>query len=571
MTSHPQASRMLPCVSRPDFSTGRTTRYTPPARGKSAGRLQAVRRFFLLSLALCLVLFSLAGCGFSKKNDSLFQIDIYSFPTTIDPQLAYDETALLIIENTFEGLLRRNQEGALVEAAARDYTRSADGVTYTFYLQDGLLWSDGETPVTADDFVYAFQRLADPALNAPFASNYGCIRNFEAVRRGELPASQLGVRAEDALTLVFTLEYPNLFFPQLLTAAAAMPCNRQFLRESMGKYGATAETTLYNGPFYLRRLTAGENITLRRNEAYGTEEDRSSIPAGVNLLIQAQQQDPVSRLTEQRVDAAPVNFEQQAQLAEKGYTITSFEDTVWCLVFNTRAELVGDTQLRKALHESIDYNDLKAVLPSNMRTASTLVPPVIRLAERSYREAAGEQLEVYFSPPGAKGRLQEVLNRLELQSLPKVTILCSDDDATLKIMGELQSQWQTYLNTFIHFDPMSQDEVVKKVGSGDYQAALYAVKAQYDSPHSLLSQFCSEGNLTGYTNSQAVSLLDQAVNAETLNQSLDYFTQAEQLILEDAPIIPLSFETTYYATAKGVSGLWFSPYAARMFFRYADK
>ena len=77
----------------------------------------------------------LSGCGFSRKNDSLFQIDVYSFPTTIDPQLAYDETALLIIENTFEGLLRRNQEGVLVEAAARDYARSADGITYTFYLR----------------------------------------------------------------------------------------------------------------------------------------------------------------------------------------------------------------------------------------------------------------------------------------------------------------------------------------------------------------------------------------------------------------------------------------------------
>ena len=206
-----------------------------------------------------------------------------------------------------------------------------------------------------------------------------------------------------------------------------------------------------------------------------------------------------------------------------------------------------------------------------MRTASTLVPPVIRLAERSYREAAGEQLELYFSPPGAKGRFQELLSRMELQSLPKVTILCANDDATLKIMGELQAQWQTYLNTFIHIDPMTQDEGGQRVGAGNFQVALYAVKAQYDSPHSILSQFCSEGNLTGYTNSQAISLLDQAVNTDTLNQSLDYFTQAELLILEDAPIIPLAFETTYYAASKGVTGLWFSPYAARMFFRYADQ
>ena len=554
-----------PPVPRPSSAGNKSSLFL------SAGRLSTIKTFFALFLSLCLVLFSLSGCGFSRKNDSLFQIDVYSFPTTIDPQLAYDETALLIIENTFEGLLRRNQEGVLVEAAARDYARSADGITYTFYLREGLLWSDGETPVTADDFVYAFQRLADPRLNAPFASNYSCIQNFEAVRRGEMASAALGVRAEDELTLVFTLEYPNLFFPQLLTAAAAMPCNRQFLKEAMGKYGATAKTTLYNGPFYVRKLTAGENITLRRNTAYGSEADQSSIPAGVNLLLQTQQQNPLSRLTEQKVDAAPVNHEQQALLTEKGYAITSFEDTVWCLVFNTKAELVSDTELRKSLHEAIDYNDLKAVLPSNMRTASTLVPPVIRLAERSYREAAGEQLELYFSPPGAKGRFQELLSRMELQSLPKVTILCANDDATLKIMGELQAQWQTYLNTFIHIDPMTQDEVVKRVGAGNFQVALYAVKAQYDSPHSILSQFCSEGNLTGYTNSQAISLLDQAVNTDTLNQSLDYFTQAELLILEDAPIIPLAFETTYYAASKGVTGLWFSPYAARMFFRYADQ
>lgn len=117
----------------------------------------------------------LSGCV-DQTAGQVFRFDILSEPTSIDPQTASSDEQYLVLLNTMEGLLKMDEAQNPIEAAAESYTVSADGLTYTFLLREGMLWSDGETPVTAYDFQFAFQRLFDPQTQSPAATSFTCIR-----------------------------------------------------------------------------------------------------------------------------------------------------------------------------------------------------------------------------------------------------------------------------------------------------------------------------------------------------------------------------------------------------------
>ena len=232
-----------------------------------------------------------------KKNDGtgyIFKYDIASNPVTLDPQTATDSASYEIISNMFEGLLKVDNEGNLQNAAAESYTVSDDGLIYTFKLKDNIYWYDGdefEAPCTADDFVFAFQRLFRPATKSRSAGGFFCIKNSRQINDGSITdLSELGVKAIDERTLEITLDSPNPSFPVMLTTVPAMPCNREFYESSNGKYGLYGGAVASNGAFYLYRWsydywsTDNNNIIMRANDK--NNENGDIYPRGLNFFIE---------------------------------------------------------------------------------------------------------------------------------------------------------------------------------------------------------------------------------------------------------------------------------------------
>ena len=161
----------------------------------------------------------LAGC-MRENNDFVYDLD--GAPQNLDPQSAADPASRLVIANIFEGLVTVGADGGIRAGAAESWTVSEDGLTYEFTLREDEKWSNGD-PVTAEDFVYGFRRLFDPATNAPGVSDFLCIRGGTAVLAGEADGGTLGVRAVGKRTLVIELERYNSRFLELLATAPAMP------------------------------------------------------------------------------------------------------------------------------------------------------------------------------------------------------------------------------------------------------------------------------------------------------------------------------------------------------------
>ena len=112
----------------------------------------------------------LGGCGASS---SLVRYDISGDVESLDPQFADEENEQLVIYNIMEGLMCQLPSGELTNGVIEGYDVSADQPTYTFHLRDGMVWDDADsTPVTAHDFVFAFQRIFNSIYPSPFASLY---------------------------------------------------------------------------------------------------------------------------------------------------------------------------------------------------------------------------------------------------------------------------------------------------------------------------------------------------------------------------------------------------------------
>ena len=205
---------------------------------------------------------------------------------SLDPQVATDGTSFEVIADFTDGLKQMNADGSTTNALCSNETVSADGLTYTFKIRDDAFWSNGD-PVTADDFVFGWQRAADPKLASEYAymlSDIGQVKNAAAVEAGTLPLDQLGVKAVDSKTLEVQLEVPVSYFDKILYFPTFYPVNKAFFEKCGDKYATSADTTLSNGAFILTDYQpAAVSFKLVKNEKYY---DASRIKlAGLNYQV----------------------------------------------------------------------------------------------------------------------------------------------------------------------------------------------------------------------------------------------------------------------------------------------
>ena len=173
-----------------------------------------------LSILLTLLfVFSLAGCR--EKTDPIYeqtiQYNIEDEPSSLDPQIADDQSAQIVMMSLFEGLTRIGADGEAQPGVAERWEHNGDYTSFTFYLREDACWTDDEeTPVTAADFVFGLRRALDPRTQSDFGRTLTCILNGQQVLDGQADPSQLGITAVNAKTLKIDLAYSYEEFPELM-------------------------------------------------------------------------------------------------------------------------------------------------------------------------------------------------------------------------------------------------------------------------------------------------------------------------------------------------------------------
>lgn len=230
------------------------------------------RSFKLMAILMALLLASCGGSGAPASGDSgsagenKLVVSKNADLTSMDPQLATDGLSFEAIAACIEGLYQFDENSVPQPALAESVEESEDHLTWTFHLRDAK-WSNGD-PVTADDFVYAWQRLGTIGSEYGYMLEVAGVKNGAAVSQGKMPAEELGVRAIDEKTFEVTLERPVPFFLKLMVFPSFYPANKAFVEAQGAEYGLSPEKTLYCGPFVWKEWFSGSSFLLEKNPDY---------------------------------------------------------------------------------------------------------------------------------------------------------------------------------------------------------------------------------------------------------------------------------------------------------------
>lgn len=502
----------------------------------------------------------IAGC--SQDAPSVIRVDISTPVHNLDPQFATDPTARMIIANLFEGLMVQEPDGQLRLGVAADYSVSADGLIYTLTLRDNARWQDGSA-VTSQDFVFAFRRIFSPHAPSPFADNFLAIANAAQVVEGYAAPTALGISSRGAQTVVFTLERPDPGFLARLAHTAAMPCNQAAFEQSMGRYGLEARYLISNGPFVIGRWNASQ-LHLNRNEYF--REEKQALSERVTLYIG--RQDPLRQFLDGRSDMVLVPSDRLDEIAGRSAQLVPAQTTTWGLVFNQNTRPWGNPLLRQSLALTFDQDTHAEDLPANLTATGVFVPPNTLVHGQSFRAGGGELSPLGLDADRARRLFGRGLAASGYDRLPDFAVIVQEDrEEHLSFMLEA---WMRELGAEAAFEPVPHEELLPRIVTSDYSVILLPFYTTDGKAGTLLRSFHS-GNHFGYNNPRFDHALSAAGLATTPEEAARLYALAEGILLEDTAIIPVYFETSYYALAPDLAGVEVLPFGGGGRFQNAQR
>lgn len=474
-------------------------------------------------------------------------------PETLDQHKTSTVAEANILRDLYEGLVIYDPQANVIPGVATDWQVSDDGTVYTFTLREAASWSNGD-PVTAGDFVFAFNRIMDPATGAQYATILYPIKGAEAINKGE--DAELGVRAIDATTLEITLERPTPFFLELLTHQTALPVHPATV-EAHGSDFVQPENMVSNGAYTLESFTPNDKIVLQKNPEFH---------AADGVAIQTVEYTPFEdRATcARRFEAGEIHScsdiaadqieDLRARLGD-AVRVAPYLG-VYYYGINTARDPFGDQRVRQALSMAIDREFLaEEIFSGTMIPAYSWVPPGI-----SNYLAEPPQLDYADMPMlDREDRAIELMeeagygpsNPLQVEISYNTSENHRNAATAIAAMWGLLGVEVSYnvRDASAHY-AMLRDEKVHDVARagwiGDYsdpQNFLFLNRA--DNPGF---------NYGNYDNPDHDALLDEAATITDLDERAQVLAEAEAMFLEDLPQIPLLFYSSRSLVSEDLVG-----------------
>ena len=500
--------------------------------------------FLSILLATCV---TLTGCGSSETNvvagnkSGTLYWGNGTEPESLDPQIATGVPEHHIISAVMAGLVLKDRKTLEPRpGVAKTWDISNDGRVYTFYLRENAKWSNGDAH-TADDYVWSWWRALQTTLGNQYAYMLFPIKNAKRYYDGETSDfSDVGVKAIDNRTLQVTLTNPTPYFLQLLDHYSLFPVHQATI-EKFGRADERGTRWSYegnlvgNGPYKLEEWKINRHITVTKNPYYWDEANVS-----INSIVFK----PVDNaVTEERMFRAgalhvtsSIPADKIAIYQEKSapeLKITPYLGTYFYRL-NINTPQLQDKRVRRALGMAIDRKQLvDNITKGGQIPAYTMTPP----GTMGYFPES----TLNFDPEAAKRLLAEA-GYPNGEGFPPIEILYNTNEGHRKIAVALQEMWKNYLNIDIKLLNQEWKVYLATESAGDYQISRGGWIGDYVDPNNFLDMFLCNGgnNRTGWCNEEYDRLiLEVAPSQSSHEQRLKIFQQAETILLEDMPIIPV--------------------------------
>lgn len=477
-------------------------------------------------------------------------------PPTLDPALTQDATSASYIVEIFSGLVTLNRDLEVVPDIAESWDLSDDGTTYTFHLRDDVKFHDGK-PVTAHDLKYSIERACDPSTGSVVADTYlGDIVGAQAKLRGEADEVS-GVLVVDDYTLEIAIDSPKAYFLSKLTYPTAFVVDQENVEGPVQPWTDRPNGT---GPFRLAEYQLGLRIVLERNETYyGTPK-----PALERVNFMLAGGSPMTMYETGELDAVPVGLADiervldPSNLLNKELSITLPTLSIFYIGFNVQKPPFDDQKVRQAFNYAIDKDKYVEVVWKKMQLkAEGILPPGM--------PGYNENLQGYPYDPERARQLIAESRYGDVSNLPEITLNVSGGGgAAARQVAAIVEMYKQNLGVDIAIQQTEWATYLWDLRAHRYQ--MFGLTAgwiaDYPDPQDFLDiLFHSESrnNDLEYSNPEVDRLLEEARGEQDFEKRVDLYQQAEEIILEDAPIVPLTHDADYWLTKPHVRGMIYPP------------
>ncbi|MEG3582121.1 MAG: peptide ABC transporter substrate-binding protein [Chloroflexota bacterium] len=479
---------------------------------------------------------------------------LWSDPPTLDPHLVTDTTSAGLVVEMFSGLVGLNSDLEIVPDLAESWDQSKNGTLFTFKLRKGIVFSDG-TPITAKDFEYSLNRAVNPDTESPVAELYlGDIVGVKEVLDG-IASEISGITVIDDMTLQIEIDAPKAYFLAKLTYPTAYVVKKENIDEGKN----WTDNPIVTGPFALERYDLGQMLILKRNDFYwGTKAklDRVEFNLAGGVPMAMYENDEIDITGVGLADLERVQNQSDPLNADLISVPPSF--TISYIGFNVSEPPFDDQKFRQALNYAVD----KQLIATQVY--SDLVKPAYGILPPNFPGFSSDIIGLKYDPDKAVRLLSESkYSDPETRPLIVVTIPGTGGSPSLdmevvadmwdRILGvqiEIQQvEWATYLQDL-------HRERLQIWGGSGWQA-------DYPDPQDfidILFYSDSTGNHSSYKNEAADKLLEDARVEQDPLKRISLYNKAEQLIVDDAPWLPMWFDQEGLALIKPkVKGFEFTP------------
>ncbi|WP_043933048.1 peptide ABC transporter substrate-binding protein [Bacillus sp. EB01] len=518
----------------------------------------------VLSLAFSLLLTACSGGGETanegdKDKDKpaeqdvpqeLRMLDSSEIPT-MDTVLAEGSTSFTYINNVGEGLYRLDQNHKPVPALSDGEPKvNEDKTVFTFTLRD-TKWSNGD-PVTAHDFVFAWQRAIDPKTASPYGPYMmgGKIKNAEKITQAAADkkpydVTELGVKALDDKTLEVTLEKPVVYWEDLFAFPTFYPQNKKFFEEKGEAYASNAENLLYNGPFKMTKWdgTEATEWVLEKNPDYWNadsvklEKITVNVVKDSNAAVNAFEADETDMTGLLSTDIVP-SYEGDDRM------VSWLEPTVFWIKLNQKNKALANENIRRAIATGFNKEDLTASILNNGSIPADYIVPkdFVEHDGKDFRDKHPQLIS--FNAEEAKKSWEAGLKELGVDKL-ELRYLGGDTEAAKKTDAYIKNQLETNLpGLTIKLESVPFAVRLERDNSMDYDLQFAGWGPDYGNALSFTDLWITNGgsNRMGYSNPKYDELIKKAQGELATDPAANFEAQqeAERIMLEeDAGIAPV--------------------------------
>ncbi|MGM9960959.1 MAG: peptide ABC transporter substrate-binding protein, partial [Allobaculum sp.] len=496
----------------------------------------------------------------------ILSVQIGPNPETMDPALNSAVDGGNMILTNFECLLTNDKDGNIAPGQAESWEVSEDGKTYTFKLRDGLKWSDG-TPLTAEDFVYSWQRVCDPEVAAPYAETVlSMVEGYDEAIAGDI--TKLGVEAPDDTTLVVHLKDTCPYFESLAAFATLSPVQKATIETNGDAWATSAATYVSNGPFYITEWVPSSYILMEKNPNYWDAENIKLDGIKFNLIEDANAAYNAFNAGEIALIKDVPTEEIPSLKDNEDFHVEPIIGTYY-VSLNTEKEPFDNKDVRKALNLAIDREYLaNTLMQGTYSPAGNFVGPGWMDTDGTEFVTNSNGGKEFISTTDYEADVEEAKKLLEDagypngEGLPTLTYTTNDAGYHKTVAEYLQQCWKE-IGVNLDVDIVEWASFTPMRRNGDYEIARNGWVGDYSDPSNILDLlYSTNGNNDGkFNNAEYDAQMDISRTTLDPEERSAALHKAEEILMDEAGCIPLAYYNDFWLEdGDVVKGIWHSAY-----------